>query len=151
MALTKCKACGAEMSKKAPICPKCGHPNKEANYLSGGQVLMGFAVAIAAIWFMATRDSGSSSGGKAASQSVPYEAVQACQDRMRSQAMHPSTVKFHITGQSTDRGAPGGGYRVRLGFSAKNSFGLETRYDSLCKFAPNSLTITEAGAWEKGS
>ncbi len=92
-----------------------------------------------------------SCGGNGSGSGVPYEAIQACQDRMRSLATHPSTVKFQITGQSTDRGAPGGGYRVRLGFTAKNSFGLETRFDSLCKFAPNSLTITEAGAWEKGS
>jgi hypothetical protein len=103
-----------------------------------------FIALVLCIVFLATC---SKSGG---GSGVPYTAVQACQDRMRSQATHPSTVNFSITGQSTDRGAPGGGYRVRLGFTAKNSFGLETRFDSLCTFAPNSLTITEAGAMEKG-
>jgi hypothetical protein len=53
MALTKCKACGAEMSGKAKACPKCGHPNKEANYLSGGQVLGTLVVAGIAIWWFA--------------------------------------------------------------------------------------------------
>lgn len=59
MALTKCKACGAEMSKKAAACPKCGHPNKEANYLSGSQVFFGLAIATAVIWWLASSDSGS--------------------------------------------------------------------------------------------
>ena len=61
MALIKCKACGAEMSKKAAACPKCGHPNKEANYLSGGQVFWGFAIGIAVIWWLASGSSGSGS------------------------------------------------------------------------------------------
>lgn len=51
MALTKCKSCGAEMSRKAKACPRCGHPNKEANYLSGGQVLGAIVVAGIAIWW----------------------------------------------------------------------------------------------------
>ena len=58
MALIRCKACGAEMSKKAAVCPKCGHPNKEANYLSGGQVLFGLAFGIAVIWWLASGSSG---------------------------------------------------------------------------------------------
>lgn len=59
MALIKCKACNSEMSKQASACPKCGHPNKEANYLSGGQVLLGFGIAIAAIWWLASGNSSS--------------------------------------------------------------------------------------------
>jgi hypothetical protein len=58
--LTSCKACGTEMSRKAPACPKCGHPNKEANYLSGGQVVWGLLVGVAVIWWMASRDSSES-------------------------------------------------------------------------------------------
>ena len=53
MALTKCKACGTAMSKKASACPQCGHPNKEANYLSGGQVLGGLLIGGIAIWWFA--------------------------------------------------------------------------------------------------
>ena len=52
MALTKCKACGAEMSRKAEACPKCGHPNKEAGYLSGGQVIGALLVAGIALWWV---------------------------------------------------------------------------------------------------
>ena len=29
MALTKCKECGKEISKKAKVCPGCGHPVKK--------------------------------------------------------------------------------------------------------------------------
>lgn len=54
MAMTKCKACAAAMSRKASACPKCGHPNKEANYLSGRQVLSGLIVGGAAIWWFAS-------------------------------------------------------------------------------------------------
>lgn len=53
MALMMCKACNSEMSRKAPTCPKCGHPNKEANYLSGGQVFGGLFLAGIAIWWFA--------------------------------------------------------------------------------------------------
>ena len=53
MALTKCKACSAQMSRQAQACPKCGHPNKEASHLSGGQVLGGLVVAGIAIWWFA--------------------------------------------------------------------------------------------------
>tara|TARA_R110000823_G_scaffold198557_1_gene329730 strand:+ start:22 stop:414 length:393 start_codon:yes stop_codon:yes gene_type:complete len=53
MALKKCKECGIEMSRKAPACPKCGHPNKEANHLSGGQVLGGLLIGGIAIWWFA--------------------------------------------------------------------------------------------------
>lgn len=28
MALIYCSACGDQMSAEAPMCPKCGHPNK---------------------------------------------------------------------------------------------------------------------------
>ena len=58
--LMSCKACGTEMSRKAPVCPKCGHPNKESNYLSGGQVVLGLLVGVAVIWWMASRDSSES-------------------------------------------------------------------------------------------
>ncbi len=53
MALTKCKACGAEMSRKAQACPKCGHPNKEASYLSGGPVVGALVVAGITTWWFA--------------------------------------------------------------------------------------------------
>jgi len=47
------------MSKKATACPKCGHPNKEANYLSGGQVIFGLALGFAVIWWLGSSGSGS--------------------------------------------------------------------------------------------
>lgn len=60
----KCSNCGQEMSQKAPTCPKCGHPNKKANHLSGGETLMGLGIAIAVIWWLASGDSSSSSENK---------------------------------------------------------------------------------------
>ncbi|MCC5095220.1 MULTISPECIES: hypothetical protein [Xanthomonas] len=53
MELIKCKACGSQISRKAASCQKCGHPNKEANYLSGGQVFGGLLFAGVAIWWFA--------------------------------------------------------------------------------------------------
>jgi hypothetical protein len=53
MSLIKCKTCDGEMSRKAEVCPKCGHPNKEASYLSGGQVLGGLVLAGIVIWWLA--------------------------------------------------------------------------------------------------
>lgn len=89
--------------------------------------------------------------GSSKSKTVPYSAITACQERIRSLASHPSTVEFSMLGQSSDFGAPGGGYRVGLSFQAKNSFGLSIKHNALCKFAPGSLQITEAGAWEAKS
>jgi hypothetical protein len=54
-----CANCGHEISQKAPLCPKCGHPNKKANHLSGKQTLFYLAVGIAVIWYLASRESGS--------------------------------------------------------------------------------------------
>lgn len=52
MQLIACKSCGTEISRKATNCPKCGHPNKEANHLSGKQVIGGLLVGILGIlWF----------------------------------------------------------------------------------------------------
>lgn len=49
--LVNCEGCEKEISKMAPACPSCGHPNK-AKHLSGGSVaatLLGLAVFI---WWM---------------------------------------------------------------------------------------------------
>ena len=53
MATIKCSACGAEISPKAAACPKCGHPNPKANYLSGGQVLGALVIAGVGLWWYA--------------------------------------------------------------------------------------------------
>lgn len=61
-----CGNCGQEMSQKAPTCPKCGHPNKKANHLSGGQTLFYLIIGIAVIWWLAGSESGSGASGPAA-------------------------------------------------------------------------------------
>ena len=53
MTLIKCNACGSELSRKAPACPKCGHPNKESNNLSGGQIVGGLIAAAIGVWWFA--------------------------------------------------------------------------------------------------
>lgn len=55
----KCQNCQEDISQKAQTCPKCGHPNKKANHLSGTEVLTGFGVVALAIWWMAGGDSNS--------------------------------------------------------------------------------------------
>jgi hypothetical protein len=53
VALIKCSECSENISKKAKECPKCGHPNKNADHLSGGQVIGGLLLGGAALWFFA--------------------------------------------------------------------------------------------------
>lgn len=79
---------------------------------------------------------------------VPYEAITICQEQLKSRANHPSTVSFSMLDQSTDFGAPGGGYRVYLGFEAKNSFGVELKNEGICYFAPGSLRVDNVIARE---
>ncbi len=38
MALVKCSECSEKISKKAEVCPKCGHPNKGGKSSVGGVV-----------------------------------------------------------------------------------------------------------------
>ena len=52
MALKQCKACSTEISVKAAVCPKCGHPNDQAKHLSGGSVLGIFLLAGIAVWWI---------------------------------------------------------------------------------------------------
>lgn len=96
--LMSCKACGTEMSRKAPICPKCGHPNKESNYLSGGQVVLGLLVGVAVSWWMASRDSSESIPSapdphEAAVSSLSLENIQWHTDGFGTVMMLDATVK----------------------------------------------------------
>ena len=52
MALIKCTACQADISAKAPACPKCGHPNPKAKHLSAGSVIAIFFFAGIGIWWL---------------------------------------------------------------------------------------------------
>lgn len=61
MALINCKACGSQMSREAQACPHCAHPNKEANYVSGGTVFMALAMCFGIIWYMVSSPDGGSS------------------------------------------------------------------------------------------
>lgn len=62
----KCSNCGEEISQKAPTCPKCGHPNKTANHLSGGQVILYLGIGIAVIWWLASGGTSSTSENEVA-------------------------------------------------------------------------------------
>ena len=53
MAMIKCEECGENISKKAKECPKCGHPNKKAEHLSGWQVIGTLFFVGIAFWFFA--------------------------------------------------------------------------------------------------
>lgn len=53
MAMIKCSSCSNEISPKAVTCPKCGHPNEKARYLSGGQVIGYLVFAGVLLWFFA--------------------------------------------------------------------------------------------------
>lgn len=114
----------------------------QTEWITAG-IILAVGIPVALI-FMSCSGSGSNKPA-----SVPYEAIKACQERVRSEAMHPSTVKFQSTGQASDRDESGN-IRVRIGYTAKNSFGMESRMDSLCRFEPGSSTrIAQFGTWEK--
>ena len=54
MAMIECKECKTQVSSTAKICPKCGHANPKANYLSGKQVFGGLLLAGVGIWWAST-------------------------------------------------------------------------------------------------
>jgi len=53
MASIRCENCGNQISKQAATCPQCGHPNKKADHLSGGQILLYLVVAGGGLWWWA--------------------------------------------------------------------------------------------------
>ncbi|WP_341743274.1 hypothetical protein [Azonexus hydrophilus] len=59
----QCSNCSQEISRKAPTCPKCGHPNKVAHHVSSWQVLFTLGMCFVVIWWLATSDSPPVSGG----------------------------------------------------------------------------------------
>lgn len=64
--LIKCKHCGAEVSKKAPICPQCGGPLKRKPIGCGTLVVVIFAAAIWASIFNGSHNTGSTAPAKPA-------------------------------------------------------------------------------------
>lgn len=55
-----CSNCGQEMPQKAPVCAKCGNPNKKANHLSGKEALLFMAPVAPLIWWLTGNHSFSS-------------------------------------------------------------------------------------------
>jgi hypothetical protein len=49
----QCENCGNEISKEAPVCPKCGHPNKKTKRISIVRIALGLLIAIGGIWYFA--------------------------------------------------------------------------------------------------
>lgn len=68
MALVKCKECGAEISKKAKSCPKCGAPNKASSSGCGILVLLGIGLIVAIAIIGSPSENASPSAPKTASQ-----------------------------------------------------------------------------------
>lgn len=52
MSMINCEGCKTSISKKEKNCPSCGHPNKKADYLSGGQSVLALAGAGLFLWFL---------------------------------------------------------------------------------------------------
>lgn len=88
MQLIACKSCGTEISRKAANCPKCGHPNKEANYLSGKQVGVGLLIGILGIWWF-------SGGG------IEKQAATSMQ-KIHSQVVTDAVDKYNISKRQGD-------------------------------------------------
>jgi hypothetical protein len=67
-----CQNCKNEISKAAPTCPNCGHPNKQANYLPGWMVWLTFAGIGLFIWWQVEHPD-----TETASASVPPSSIEA--------------------------------------------------------------------------
>lgn len=55
-----CGSCKAEISRKAPTCPQCGHPNKVASHLSGKETLMLLVPVVLVLWWFSSNSTSSS-------------------------------------------------------------------------------------------
>ncbi|MDN7743072.1 hypothetical protein QZM78_03350 [Burkholderia multivorans] len=73
------------------------------------------------------------------------QALVLCQDYARSQANHPSTVDFSTWGTRI-KGQPDGSVIVLTKFTAKNAFGLELKFEAVCRV--NGHGIVESGVRE---
>lgn len=51
MHLIECASCGNEISPKAEVCPKCGHPNEKAKKLSFGTSILYLLLGGATFWY----------------------------------------------------------------------------------------------------
>ena len=86
--LIPCDSCGKEISKKAPTCPGCGHPNERAKHISPGGVLATLLGAIVFIWWLAPSGGGQlvmdSAADQVAKNAVEqYEIAQRSGDKMQ--------------------------------------------------------------------
>ncbi len=129
--------------------------NKHPDYpwLTKTQVEVMGALAFAGLLFIVVLFlSRCSTADQASTAAVPYDIIEKCRTEIRQSARHPSTVRFSLLAQSADVTAPGNGFRVGLGFTAKNSFGLEIEHEAFSVFGPNkSRQIVRSHAREIGS
>ncbi len=89
----QCSNCSQEISRKAPNCPKCGHPNKVAKHLSGWEVLMYLGMCFAVIWWLATPDSASDSRGASAATAPDPKSATVNTPDPKSQAVSKIELK----------------------------------------------------------
>lgn len=76
-----CGNCRQPMSRKAPTCPQCGHPNAKAKHLSPTEILVGLLAAGAVLYFLASGSSSPPASVPASSASASEEA--ACRQDLR--------------------------------------------------------------------
>ena len=65
-----------------------------------------------------------------------YKFVMDCKKMAESNARHPSTVRHKMSSDSFYR-AKNGNIAVTIGFTAKNSFGVEMEHKARCIFPTN--------------
>jgi hypothetical protein len=121
------------MSQKAPTCPQCGHPNKKANHLSGGETLFYLVLVAGVIWWLAS--DGSGSGTPKAPPELIYDAFQAqvdCETFVKKNLKAPSTAKFAPHHELTISGKDQGPWTVVGYVDAQNAFAAQVRSTYHC-------------------
>ncbi len=90
----QCSNCSQEISSKAPTCPKCGHPNKVADHVSGWQVLFTLGMCFVVIWWLATSDSTPVSGGSNTANTPDSKSVVASNNEPNPKSVAVSNIEL---------------------------------------------------------
>lgn len=134
--LVPCRTCGAEVSRKASTCPKCGEKKPYARK-NWRRLVINLVILITTIYTFSSLISWLEEGKIDNPTPVAQDNTQTrlrhrCQDAIIKSANHPSTVDMHGVFDQAYIPDESGDKLFIQGFSAKNSFGVELTYKARC-------------------
>jgi hypothetical protein len=165
MSLTKCPACGKDVSTQAVSCPNCAHPlakskPKQTSHILGICAVLGFVVlGIALISEINTVVTPKENSPETASA---YDACYMTQKFVSSRLKAPATADFQPCYEASTSPKTGGSigteYTVSSYVDSQNSFGAKIRsnylavveYEGHDQWSLNALTI-EGKTWTRAS